>query len=183
MDIYINTFKDAFTNNELLFKVLRDNPNITITFIFLIVLLLLLCVIQVTRNIIIRSRIRKLANNALSVTPEQFFKIRNASNGGRGKKHISTSKDFAGVYILYNHTKKKYYVGQAKKIFQRVNNHFTGHGNGDVYADYKYGDKFTIKMISLRKSGFNSLNELERHTIKKYNAFSKGYNKTRGNKG
>lgn len=76
-----------------------------------------------------------------------------------------------------------YYVGQGKKVFQRVNSHFTGHGNGDVYADYKYGDKFTIKMIALDNSGFTTLNKLERNTIATYNAYSKGYNKTRGNKG
>lgn len=76
-----------------------------------------------------------------------------------------------------------YYVGQGKKVFQRVNNHFTGHGNGDVYADYKYGDKFTIKMIALENSGFTTLNELERNTIAPYDAYAKGYNKTRGNRG
>ena len=37
-------------------------------------------------------------------------------------------------------------------------------------------------MISLEKSGYISLNELERHTIMTYNACSKGYNKTRGNR-
>ena len=30
---------------------------------------------------------------------------------------------------------------------------------------------------------YDSLNELERNTIRHYNAFSKGYNKTRGNRG
>ena len=117
------------------------------------------------------------------ITPEEFFRIRNSSNGGRGKRHISTYYDFAGVYILYNQTKKMYYVGQGKRVFQRVNSHFTGHGNGDVYADYKYGDKFTIKTIKLENSGFRTLNELERNTIKTYSAYSRGYNKTRGNKG
>ena len=68
------------------------------------------------------------------------------------------------------------------KYFKGANAHFTGKENGDVYADYKYGDEFTIKMISLEKSEYISLNELERHTIMTYNAFSKGYNKTRGNK-
>lgn len=102
-----------------------------------IIAIVIICGIKITRYAIISVKIRKLADNTMSVTPEQFFKIRNSSNGGRGNKHISTSKDFSGVYILYNHTKKKYYVGQAKKVFQRVNNHFTGHGNGDVYADYK----------------------------------------------
>lgn len=52
-----------------------------------------------------------------------------------------------------------------------------------MYADYKYGDEFTIKMIALENSGYKTLNELERNTISVYNAFSKGYNKTRGNKG
>jgi GIY-YIG catalytic domain. len=148
-----------------------------------ILLIILACIIPVVRTISIKKKIRKLSDNALEVTPEEFFRIRNASNGGRGKKHISTQHDFAGVYILYNNTKNMYYVGQGKKVFQRVNNHFIGHGNGDVYADYKYGDKFTIKMIALENSGFTTLNELERNTIATYNAYAKGYNKTRGNRG
>lgn len=148
-----------------------------------IFLLILVCIIPLFRTRNIKKKIKGLADNALEVTPQEFFKIRNASNGGRGKKHILTQHDFAGVYILYNHTKNMYYVGQGKKVFQRVNNHFTGHGNGDVYADYKYGDEFTIKMISLENSGFGSLNELERNTITTYNAYAKGYNRTRGNKG
>lgn len=146
-------------------------------------LIIVICIIPIVRTINTKKKIKRLANNALEVTPQEFFKIRNASNGGRGKKHISTKHDFAGIYILYNHTKNMYYVGQGKKVFQRVNNHFTGHGNGDVYADYKYGDEFTIKMIALKNSGFNTLNELERNTIATYNAYAKGYNKTRGNKG
>ena len=75
-----------------------------------------------------------------------------------------------------------FYVGQATRILNRVNSHFTGKGNGDVYADYKYGDVFSIKMIALENSGFNTLNELENRTIQKYKAYTKGYNKTRGNK-
>ena len=84
---------------------------------------------------------------------------------------------------MFNQSKSMYYVGQGKQVFNRVNAHFTGKGNGDVYADYKYGNKFTIKMIALENSGFSTLNELERNTIAKYNAYYKGYNKTRGNKG
>lgn len=161
------------------------------TFFFLLGLYLVLSIGLVFANLIfcvvrtnsIKKQITDLANNALEITPEQFFKIRNSSNGGRGHKHISSQYDFAGVYILYNHDKNMYYVGQGKSVFNRVNNHFTGHGNGDVYADYKYGDEFTIKMIALENSGFHTLNELERNTIATYNAFSNGYNKTRGNRG
>ena len=74
-----------------------------------------------------------------------------------------------------------YYVGQAKKVLQRVTQHFTGHGNGDVYADYKYGDQFSIKTIAFNTSGYDSLDRLEKDTIEAYAAFSKGYNKNRGN--
>lgn len=129
----------------------------------------------------IKEQINDLSSSATEVTPEEFFKLRKASADGR--RLISTDMDFAGVYILYNQTKNKYYVGQGQSVFKRVNSHFIGHGNGDVYADYKYGDDFTIKMIRLDQSGFQTLNELERNTIMTYNAFSKGYNKTRGNRG
>lgn len=130
----------------------------------------------------IREKIDLLASNAIEMNPNEFFKIRNKSFGGQGSPKYARQYNFEGVYILYNETKKMYYVGQATKILDRVNAHFTGKGNGDVYADYKYGDSFKIRMIALEKSGFCSLNELERHTISKYNAFARGYNKTRGNR-
>ena len=144
---------------------------------------LLAIFVPIIRQTGIKNKVKRLSDSSMEVTPREFFKIRNASNGGRGRKHISNKYDFAGVYILYNKTKNMYYVGQAKSVFSRVNSHFTGHGNGDVYADYKYGDEFVIKMIALKNSGFSTLNELERNTIKAYNSFAKGYNKTRGNKG
>ncbi|MDI3234365.1 hypothetical protein QK289_05055 [Exiguobacterium antarcticum] len=74
------------------------------------------------------------------------------------------------------------YVGQGKQVLNRVNSHFTGKGNGEVYADFKYGDYWTIRMIALEGSGFSTLNELERHSIDVYNSYEQGYNKTRGNK-
>ena len=157
--------------------------SIVLIYALLLFLTVLTVLYTIVRTINIKKKIKGLSDSVLEITPEEFFKIRNSSNGGRGRKHISTEYDFSGVYIIYNHTKDMYYVGQGKKVFQRVNNHFTGHGNGDVYADYKSGDGFTIKMIALEKSGFKTLNELERNTIMTYNAYSRGYNKTKGNKG
>ena len=52
-----------------------------------------------------------------------------------------------------------------------------------MYADYKYGDEFSIRIIPFQGSGYDSINALEKDTISTYNAFAKGYNKTRGNKG
>ena len=131
---------------------------------------------------IVKAQVHGLANNSLKMSPKEFLAMRKETLGGRGSPSLALKQNFAGVYILYNKTKKMYYIGQAKSILNRVNAHFTGKGNGDVYADYKYGDTFTIKMIALSKSGFRSLNKLERHIIETYDAFAKGYNKTRGNK-
>lgn len=126
-------------------------------------------------------QLEDLENSVAEITPEEFIQMRNYSFGGRGKPSYVLMYNFAGVYILYNKTKDMYYVGQSKQVLNRVYAHFSGKGNGDVYADYKKGDSFIIKMIALENSGFSSLNALERNMIAKYNAFSKGYNKTRGN--
>ena len=109
-------------------------------------------------------------NGVQDITPEEFFEIKKHQNG-----------DVVGVYIIHNETNGRYYVGQAKKLFFRINQHFTGHGNGDVYADYKYGDDFAIKIIRLSESGYDDLDHLEKDMIKKYHAYSIGYNKTSGN--
>ena len=129
----------------------------------------------------IREQIEGLANNSLEMSPQEFMEMRNKKIGGR--RSYALTQNFAGVYILYNKTKNLYYVGQGQQVLNRVNAHFTGRGNGDVYADYKYGDEFTIKIIGLENSGYATLNELERNTIMTYNSVAQGYNKTRGNRG
>jgi len=132
---------------------------------------------QRQRAVYARQRITELADTTGEVTPQEFFEIRRNSYA-----YNSQRDNTAGVYILFNKSKNLHYVGQGQRVFSRVNDHFTGKGNGDVYADYKYGDVFSIKMIKLQGSGYMSLDELERDTITKYNAYSNGYNKTRGNR-
>lgn len=130
----------------------------------------------------IREQIKNLTNYSFEMTAEDFLKMRKKSFGGKGRPCYALKMNFEGVYIILNVTKNKYYVGQSKKVLNRINAHFTGKGNGDVYADYKYGDKFKIRAIALEKSGYDTLNKLEKDTIYTYAAFAKGYNKTRGNR-
>jgi len=130
---------------------------------------------------LIREQVTGLANNTTEMTVEEFFEMRSHSFGGRGNPQYSKNYNFEGVFILFNKTKNMYYIGQGQKALDGANNHLTGKGNGDVYADLKHGDEFTVKMISLETSGYSSLNELKRHTIFTYDAYAKGYNKTRGN--
>ena len=126
-------------------------------------------------------RIHRLAKNKTAMTPEEFaeFRLEKDSKG----LTMSAAHNFPGVYLLYNETKSIYYVGQGERVLDRVNMHFTGKGNGDVYADYKFGDRFSIRIIGLKSSGFDTLNELERYAIEEYRACETGYNRQRGNKG
>ena len=110
-------------------------------------------------------------NTKHGYTPNDFIKTGNRA-----------SQSIPGVYIIHNQTKNKYYVGQAKDISQRVGKHFTGRGgNPDVYYDYRNGDSFSVDVIPLAGSGYDSLDRLEKDMIKKYNSYENGYNKTRGN--
>lgn len=173
-------YKDAFTEGFLqIFQLFRPYFK-CIILILLVQFLFFVLKIRKKRNI--RNKIRELANNTTEITPEEFFKIRNKSFGGKGNPLYSNNYNFTGVYILHNQSKDLYYVGQGKKVFNRINSHFTGSGNGDVYADYKYKDSFTIRTIALEGSGFKSLDELERHAIETYDAYKKGYNRNRGNR-
>lgn len=141
---------------------------------------ILFCVISIFAIVVVSSIVKsiklqkhyeklKLDMVTNGILVADFFNLRKHTN------------DFAGVYVLYNLSKDKYYVGQSKNVMSRVNNHFTGKGNGDVYADYKYGDEFKINFIDLRNSSYSNLDTLEAFVIKKYNAYDDGYNKTRGN--
>lgn len=127
----------------------------------------------------VKDAITRLTSGIEEMPAEEFIAMRNAREGNR---KISNQKDFTGIYIIHNVTKDKYYVGQSKNVLKRVTSHFGGSGNGDVYADLKYGDAFTVKTIPLADGGYANLDALERDTIQTYDAFTHGYNKNKGNK-
>lgn len=97
--------------------------------------------------------------------------------------------DRAGCYIITIYNKKpkrkkvltckgwdEIYIGQSINIYRRVRNHFTGHGNGDVYADVKYGKSVYVRFVLCNKS---QLNAVEKRLIEDYKA-TKSYNVTAG---
>jgi len=128
----------------------------------------------------LKTQILELSETASEITPSAFFQLRNNAFVRSKKDPQSNIYNFPGVYVLHSKTKDMYYIGQGRRVFDRVNDHFSGRGNGDVYADHKYGDLFTIRMLALRGSGFSTLNDLEKSAILTYNSYAKGYNKTRG---
>lgn len=81
------------------------------------------------------------------------------------RKALTQQGEITGIFIVHNATKDLYYVGQSAKAIDRAAIQFLGRGNCDVYADYKYGDSFNVRIIQLSESGYESLNELKRAAI------------------
>ena len=120
-------------------------------------------------KLILRRRCRKVLAGGMYMYPCQVDNVKRNMN------------DFVGVYILHNIDNNKYYVGQSVHVLKRLTQHFNGKGCEDVYRDYCRGMNFEIQCIALVNSGYNNLNKLERDYIAYYDAYNRGYNKTRGN--
>lgn len=78
------------------------------------------------------------------------------------RKALTQQGEITGIFIVHNATKDLYYVGQSAKAIDRAAIQFLGRGNCDVYADYKYGDSYNVRIVPLSESGYESLNELKR---------------------
>lgn len=81
------------------------------------------------------------------------------------RKSLTQQGEITGIFIVHNATKDLCYVGQSAKAIDRAAIQFLGRGNCDVYADYKYGDSFSVRIIPLSESGYESLNEPKRTAI------------------
>ena len=90
------------------------------------------------------------------------------------RKTLTQQGEITGIFIVHNATKDLYYVGQSAKAIDRAAIQFLGRGNCDVFADYKYGDSFNVRIVPLSGSGYESLNELKRAAIQALEAADEG---------
>lgn len=78
-----------------------DNNTLTIYICLLIGLLVLITAIPAARTSSIKKKMQMLADNTLEVTPQEFFKTRNASNGD-AEENISPGGIISQGYISYS---------------------------------------------------------------------------------
>ena len=91
----------------------------------------------------------------------------------------SADKGGTGIYILFNETKGKYYVGQAKQLYKRVRDHFYVE---DIAKDFLAGDKIQAKFLTANELDADyRLDHIEKTGIEIFAADKSGYNKTKGN--
>lgn len=135
-----------------------------------------------------RGKIKKDTYNSSFVYYKDFEKywLSMTGTGRYGNRDGFKYQDGSGCYIITVYPTrvtdgkwKNYenvYVGQSKCVYQRVHNHFNGKGNGDVYADIKYGKWVYVSFVRCEEY---ELNQKEIELISIFNA-TRSYNKTRG---
>jgi hypothetical protein len=114
------------------------------------------------------------------------YHYKEVDEGWKELKHSSNFSfsylsDKKGVYVVWNKTKDKHYVGQSKNMGKRLNQHFSnGKVRNILFAeDWFAGDDFYYKYYFCQTK--DELDSLEKEKIEEYNAFGKGYNSTGGN--
>jgi hypothetical protein len=91
----------------------------------------------------------------------------------------SADKGGVGIYVLYNETRNRYYVGQAKALTARIKKHFEVE---QIARDFLSGDKISVKVLTAAELGDDyRLDHIEKLGIEIYDAEKHGYNKTGGN--
>lgn len=167
---------------DIIFEIL-NNPIVKLFLIFFLIYVVLTITPIILQFIQRKTIYKKIDNLFMATVPYSVdtFKEKRKKEM-RLKPEYQKNYNCKGVYVIHNVTKDRYYVGQSIHLMDRVNQHFSGTGNQELYYDYIRKDFFIIRMIPLKGSGFRSLNTLERFAIRRYQGFVKGYNKNRGNK-
>lgn len=149
-----------------LFYALPSSANIygSLSFTFLLIGLFffvngLLLVITASKQ---QEKLLRLRQSLLEDNPQI---VASAEEFMAQRKALTQKGEITGIFIVHNATKDLYYVGQSAKAIDRAAIQFLGRGNCDVYADYKYGDSFNVRIIPLLGSSYESLNELKRAAI------------------
>lgn len=90
----------------------------------------------------------------------------------------SADKGGIGIYILFNATKNKYYVGQAKQIYKRIREHFQVE---DIARDLLNGDEIRTMFLTANELDADyRMDHIERVGIEIFDAEKNGYNKKQG---
>lgn len=126
---------------------------------------------------------RREVISSVPISAQDF--LANWHVGGRNSGFGYYAIDNPGCYaILINSfplangdvTYDDVYVGQSIHVCQRVRQHLTGHGNGDVYADVREGKDVQVRIVPCSKS---EMNVIERNLISAFHA-TDSYNRTCG---
>lgn len=90
-------------------------------------------------------------------------------------KNLLSTGNVMGLYVLHNRAKNLYYVGQRAGDIARAAAQLLGRGNKDVYAGYKHGDEFSVRIIPLEGIGYSNLGDFKRTALQAFVATNNMY--------
>ncbi len=133
-----------------------------------------------------RRRMKRALRDAVFVSSEEFERDWILEDARSGEPQGYKYQRFPGCYVILMFDREvrngeytgydDIYIGQSVNVTHRVHSHFTGKGNGDVYADLKFGRYAYVQLIPCERE---DMNELERALIEEFDA-TESYNSTRG---
>lgn len=91
--------------------------------------------------------------------------------------------ELSGIFICYNASKRKWYVGQGQRALQKLLQIFRSPNSSvpDLKKDWDAGDTVFVNFVRLKDTDYNTLDELEYEYIEKYDCLvPKGYNRSHG---
>jgi len=97
----------------------------------------------------------------LELYDQRTYDIHSKQNDVKFMKEL----DFEGLYLIKNKSKKRYYLGKGANVFRKVDRHFRGYGNQDIFADYEKKNRFVVCFMRLENSGYETLSDYEKSII------------------
>lgn len=96
-----------------------------------------------------------MVSDFLGLCDERVYNMDSKQNDIKYMKRL----DFAGLYYIKNITKKKCYVGRADNVYKKVERHFKGHENQEIFNDFNENNIFVVCFIKYEKEAYGSFEE------------------------
>lgn len=106
------------------------------------------------------NKIINLYNNSMDMSFVRVQKIQKILVNNPENQSYVDKHNYMGLYIVYNKTKKKYFVGADTYVFDALVRHLSGEGYSNLYRDVLDGDELCVRTIpysDLDRIGYNDL--------------------------
>lgn len=125
-----------------------------------------------------KGRIRHVKKQLKRTHPYTLNRLLKIVNKFSENDSYDDTYNFEGLYVVYNQTKKKYFVGADEHVMDGLMLHVIGEGYEDLYEDVEAGDQFDIRFLPIEDTQCEDLEALWYVAIQAFNSHSKrrGYN-------
>lgn len=106
----------------------------------------------------------------LSLYDQKIYDINSKQNDIKYMKSL----DFKGVYCIKNQTKRKYYIDIGDNVFRKVDRHFKGYGNQEIFTDFKNKNNFSV-IFWKNDSRYDDINDYKKDVKAKMHNELDGY--------